>query len=52
MHGELLLVPGIKIATSTIWEIMYEAGIEAAPDRAAISMSSPWLMPGSDAPTP
>jgi transposase InsO family protein len=34
VHGELLTL-GVKIAASTVWEILREAGIDPAPDRAA-----------------
>src|SRR6266516_1759657 len=34
IHGELLTL-GIKVAASTVWEILREAGIDPAPDRAA-----------------
>ncbi|GAA0929098.1 integrase core domain-containing protein [Virgisporangium aurantiacum] len=34
VHGELLTL-GIRVAPSTVWEILREAGIDPAPDRAA-----------------
>jgi putative transposase len=34
IHGELLAL-GIKVAASTIWAILREAGIDPAPDRSA-----------------
>jgi transposase len=34
VHGELLTL-AVKIAASTVWEILREAGIDPAPDRAA-----------------
>ncbi|MGX4694981.1 integrase core domain-containing protein [Streptomyces sp. JNUCC 63] len=37
VHGELLVL-GVKVAASTVWEILKEAGIEPAPQRA----SSTW----------
>jgi transposase InsO family protein len=37
IHGELLVL-GIKVAASTVWEILQEAGIDPAPERA----SSTW----------
>jgi transposase InsO family protein len=37
VHGELLVL-GVKVATSTVWEILQDAGIDPAPDRA----SSTW----------
>jgi transposase InsO family protein len=36
VHGELLTL-GVKVAASTVWEILREAGIDPAPDRAATS---------------
>ena len=33
IHGELLVL-GIKIAASTVWEILRQAGIDPAPERA------------------
>lgn len=37
MHGELLVL-GVKVAPSTVWEILKDAGIDPAPERA----SSTW----------
>jgi len=37
VHGELLVL-GVKVAASTVWEILKDAGIDPAPDRA----SSAW----------
>jgi transposase InsO family protein len=37
VHGELLVL-GVKVAASTVWEILKEAGIDPAPERA----SSTW----------
>jgi putative transposase len=37
LHGELLVL-GVKVAASTVWEILREAGIDPAPERA----SSTW----------
>jgi putative transposase len=34
VHGELLVV-GVKVAASTVWEILRDAGIDPAPERAA-----------------
>jgi transposase InsO family protein len=34
VHGDLLTL-GIKVAPSTVWEILRQAGIDPAPDRAA-----------------
>jgi putative transposase len=33
VHGELLTL-GIKVAASTVWEILHDAGVDPAPDRA------------------
>ncbi len=34
IHGELLVL-GVKVAASTVWEILRDAGIEPAPERTA-----------------
>jgi hypothetical protein len=34
MHGELLVL-GVKVAASTVWEVLQDAGIDPAPERAA-----------------
>jgi putative transposase len=34
VHGELFVL-GVKVAASTVWEILREAGIDPAPDRSA-----------------
>jgi transposase InsO family protein len=34
VHGELLTL-GLKVAASTVWEMLREAGVDPAPDRAA-----------------
>ena len=34
IHGELLVL-GIKVAASTVWEILQQAGIDPAPERAS-----------------
>ena len=39
IHGELLVL-GIKVAASTVWEILHEAGIDPAPQRS----SDTWAM--------
>jgi putative transposase len=39
IHGELLVL-GIKIAASTIWEILHDAGIDPAPKRTSTSWAS------------
>ncbi|MFL6123953.1 integrase core domain-containing protein [Actinophytocola sp.] len=36
IHGELLVL-GIKIAASTVWQILKDAGIDPAPDRTSIT---------------
>ncbi len=36
VHGELLVL-GVKVATSTVWQILKEAGIDPAPERACSS---------------
>ncbi|MFF0371972.1 hypothetical protein [Micromonospora sp. NPDC005087] len=35
-HGELLVL-GIKVAAPTVWEILQEAGIDPAPERARVT---------------
>jgi putative transposase len=39
IHGELLVV-GIKLAASTVWEILHAAGIDPAPERTAHTWAS------------
>jgi putative transposase len=39
IHGELLVL-GIKVAASTVWEILKQAGIDPAPDRASTTWAS------------
>jgi putative transposase len=39
VHGELLVL-GVKVAASTVWEILHEAGIDPAPGRAATTWAS------------
>jgi putative transposase len=39
VHGELLVL-GVKVAPSTVWEILKEAGIDPAPGRAATTWAS------------
>jgi transposase len=34
VHGELLVL-GVKVAASTVWEILRDAGIDAAPERSS-----------------
>jgi putative transposase len=36
IHGELLVL-GVKVAASTVWEILRDAGIDPAPERTATS---------------
>ncbi|MEU1630725.1 integrase core domain-containing protein [Streptomyces sp. NPDC020096] len=38
LHGELLVL-GVKVAASTVWEILKEAGIPPAPERATTTWS-------------
>jgi hypothetical protein len=38
LHGELLVL-GVKVAPSTVWEILREAGIDPAPERSATTWS-------------
>lgn len=39
IHGELLVL-GIKIAASTVWQILQDAGIEPAPERTTTTWST------------
>ena len=39
VHGELLVL-GVKMAPSTVWEILKEAGIDPAPGRSATTWAS------------
>src|SRR5690242_8814339 len=39
IHGELLVL-GIKIAASTVWEILRQAGIDPAPERTSATWAS------------
>jgi transposase len=34
VHGELLVL-GVKVAASTVWEILHEAGIDLVPERSS-----------------
>ena len=34
MHGELLVL-GVKVAASPVWEILKDAGIDPSPERAS-----------------
>jgi transposase InsO family protein len=39
IHGELLVL-GIRVAASTVWEILHEAGIDPAPQRTSINWAT------------
>jgi transposase len=39
IHGELLLL-GVKVAASTVWEILHEAGIDPAPQRTSATRAT------------
>src|SRR5690349_20087253 len=39
VHGELLVL-GVKVAASTVWEILKDAGIEPAPDRTSTTWAT------------
>src|SRR5215211_4812892 len=39
IHGELLVL-GIKVAASTVWEILHEAGIDPAPERTSATWAT------------
>jgi hypothetical protein len=39
VHGELLLL-GTKVAASTVWEILHEAGIDPAPERTSTTWAT------------
>ncbi len=39
IHGELLVL-GIKVAASTVWEILQQAGIDPAPERTSATWAS------------
>ncbi|MEU4807008.1 hypothetical protein [Actinosynnema sp. NPDC023587] len=47
IHGELLVL-GIKIAASTVWQILQDAGIDPAPGRTTTTWSA-FLRPQADA---
>ncbi|MCO6008496.1 hypothetical protein NE236_26315 [Actinoallomurus purpureus] len=44
MHGELLVL-GVKVAASTVWEIIKDAGIDPAPERTSTTWAG-FLRPG------
>ena len=39
VHGELLVL-GVQVAASTVWEILHEAGIDPAPERATTTWAT------------
>jgi transposase InsO family protein len=39
LHGELLVL-GVRVAASTIWEILHEAGVDPTPDRASTTWAA------------
>ena len=39
IHGELLVL-GIKVAASTVWEILHHAGIDPAPERSSTTWAA------------
>jgi transposase InsO family protein len=39
IHGELLVL-GVKVAASTVWEILHEAGIDPAPQRTSATWAT------------
>jgi putative transposase len=39
IHGELLVL-GIKVGASTVWEILHEAGIDPAPERTSTTWAT------------
>jgi hypothetical protein len=39
VHGELLVL-GVKVAASTVWEILKDAGIDPAPERACTTWTA------------
>jgi hypothetical protein len=47
VHGELLIL-GVKVAASTVWEILKDAGIDPAPER-VFSMWADFLRCQADA---
>jgi hypothetical protein len=48
LHGELLTI-GVKVAASTVWQILREAGIDPAPHRTATTWAA-FLRSQADAP--
>ncbi|WP_411151294.1 hypothetical protein [Streptomyces sp. A30] len=47
LHGELLVL-GVKVAASTVWEILKDAGIPPAPERTSSTWAD-FLRPQADA---
>jgi len=45
IHGELLVL-GIKVAASTVWEILHDAGIDPAPKRTSTTWGQLPALPG------
>jgi putative transposase len=41
VHGELLVL-GIKVAASTVWEILHDTGIDPAPERSPAGSNRLW----------
>jgi putative transposase len=39
VHGELLVL-GVRVAASTVWEILHDAGVDPAPDRACTTWAA------------
>ena len=39
LHGELLIL-GVRVAASTVWQILHDAGIDPAPDRATTTWAT------------
>jgi putative transposase len=39
LHGELLVL-GVQVAASTVWEILHDAGVDPAPDRASTTWAA------------
>lgn len=47
IHGELLVL-GVKVAASTVWEILKDAGIDPAPEQSSTTWAD-FLRPQADA---
>jgi putative transposase len=39
VYGELLVL-GVRVAASTVWEVLHEAGVDPAPDRACTTWAT------------